>query len=353
MAAQILSFDAILSSVKAGKVSPIYLLQGAEGYFIDEIVSAFENLLPRDEWQFNRHVLYAPRVDIREVADICRRFPLMSDYQVVILKEAQAARADQLDKLVKYIENPSPTTVLVIAARGGELKGKLPGAVKKRDDAVFFEAKKISESMLQIMVKDFINKRGLNVQPKALEMLVEYIGVDLSRMYNELNKLVGVLGQGAMVTPESIEHHIGYSKSFNVTELLDALAERNAEKVYRIADYFAANPKSVPLVLASASIFGFFSDLLITYFAKDKSERGLMGALGLKWPSQLKRINIARARYNAFQVIEIIRAIRKFDVQSKGVGSRRNEHELFRELMFHILNAPGQLFPDRAYTVKI
>ncbi|MDE6397118.1 MAG: DNA polymerase III subunit delta [Muribaculaceae bacterium] len=353
MAAQTLSFEAILSSVKAGKVSPVYLLQGTEGYFIDEIVKVFENLLPQDEWTLNRHILYAPRVDIREVVDICRRFPLMSDYQIVILKEAQSARADQLDKLVKYIESPSPTTVLVIASRGDVLKGKLPGAVKKCDEAVFFESKKIDPSVLPTAVKDFINKRGLNVQPKALEMLVEYIGADLSRMYNELDKLIAILGQGAMVTPEAIERHIGYSKSFNIFELTDALAARDAERIYRIADYFAANPKAVPLPLATAHIYDLFSNVLITYFAKDKSERGLMAALGLKWPSLLKRINIARSKYNAFQAIEIIRAIRSFDVQSKGIGSRKNEHELFRELMFHILTAPGQLFPDRAYNVTI
>ena len=353
MAAQNLSFEAILSSVKAGKISPVYLIQGTEGYFIDEIVKVFENLLPQDEWSLNRHILYAPRVDIREVADICRRFPLMSDYQVVILKEAQAARADQLDKLVKYVENPSPTTVLVIASRGEVLKGKLPGTVSKSDGGVVFESKKIDPSVLPAAVKDFINKRGLNVQPKALDMLAEFIGADLSRMYNELGKLIGILGEGAMVTPEAIERHIGYSKSFNVYELLDALAAKDANKVYRISDYFAANPKAVALTVAIGSIFDLFSSVLITYFAKDKSERGLMAALGLKYPSHLKRINIARSKYNAFQAIEIIRAIRLFDVQSKGVGSRRNEHERFRELMFHILTAPGQLFPSRAYSVKI
>lgn len=349
MAAQNLSFENLRASLKAGNIRPVYLLQGEEGYFIDELVKDFERLLPEEEWQLNRYVLYAPRVEIREVVDTCRRFPLMSDYQVVILKEAQAARADQLDKLVKYIESPSETTVFVIASRGADIKGKLATAIKKMDDAVIFQSKKVNEPALASMIRDMINARGLNVQPKALEMLVEFIGTDMSRMYNELDKLIGILGPGAMVTPESIERHIGYSKSYNVYELIDALAVRDAAKVYRIADYFAANPKVVPLVMASASIFGFFSDLLITYFAKDKSERGLMGALGLKWPTQLKRINTARSKYNAFQVIEIIRAIRRFDVQSKGVGSRQNEHDLFRELMFHILTAPGELFPTRAY----
>lgn len=353
MAAQSLSYENIRSAIAAGKVSPIYLLQGEEGYFIDRLVEMFEELLPEDERQFNRYIFYAPRVEMREVVDTCRRFPLMSDYQVVIVKEAQAARADQLDRLVKYIESPSATTVLVIASRGADLKGKLPAAIRKCDDAVLFQSARISESALPGHIRSFINARGLNVQPKALDMLVEYIGADLSRMYNEVDKLITILGTGAMVTPESIERHIGYSKTFNIYELIDALAVRDATRVYRISDYFAANPKAVPLVLATATLFGFFSDLLVTYFAKDKSERGLMAALGLKWATPLKRINTARSRYNAYQVIEIIRALRSFDVKSKGVGSRQNEHDLFRELMFHILNAPGQLFPDRAYSVTI
>lgn len=346
MPARNLTFEPLRTSLRNRNFSPIYILHGEEGFFIDALLRDFETILPEEERDFNQSVLYAPRTDISMVSEVAKRVPMMSDFQVVILKEAQAVRADELDKLTKYVENPSPSTILVVAGRGAVLKGKMLAAAKKSDKVVIFEAKKVSDRDLPGYIQNHINNRGLNVQPKALEMLREYIGSDLSRLYNEIDKLMTILGSGATVTPEAIEQHIGYSKSYNAFELVDALAARDAARVYRIADYFRANPKAVPLVLATSSIFSFFSDLLITYFVKDKSERGLMTALGIKWPIQMRKFNVGRTKYNAFQVIEIIRAIRNFDRSSKGVGSRRNEHELFRELMFHILTAPGNLFPE-------
>lgn len=345
MAAKTIAFEPLRTSIKSRKFSPVYVLHGEEGYFTDALLRDFENILTDDEKEFNQTVIYAPRTDLERVPGLCRRIPMMSDLQVVIIKEAQGVRATDLNVLVKYLANPSPSTVLVVSARGAALKGDFLSAAKKSDNVVLFESKKVRDNELSGYIQSYINGRGLNVQPKALEMLREFIGTDLSRLYNEIDKLISILGPGANVTPEAVEQHIGYSKSFNAYELVDALAARDTQRVFRIADYFRANPKSVPLVMATASVFSFYSDLLITYFAKDKSERGLMNVLGLKWPVQMKKFNVARTRYNAFQVIEIIRAIRAFDRQSKGNGSRRNEHELFRELMFHIFTAPGNLFP--------
>lgn len=345
MAAKTVTYDQLRTAIKGRKFSPVYVLHGEEGYFNDALLRDFENVLPDDEKEFNLTVAYAPRIDLEKLPTMCRRIPMMSDRQVVILKEAQSVRATDLNVLVKYLSSPSPSTVLVVSARGALLKGDFLSAAKKSDNVVLFESKKVRDNDLPAYIQDYIKRRGLNVAPKALEMLREYIGSDLSRLYNEIDKLISILGPGSMVTPEAIEQHIGYSKTFNAFELVDALAMRDEKRVYRIADYFRANPKAVPLVMATASIFAFYSDLLITYFVKDKSDRGLMDALGLKWPVQLRKFTVARTRYNAFQVIEIIRAIRSFDRQSKGAGSRRNEHDLFRELMFHILTAPGNLFP--------
>jgi DNA polymerase-3 subunit delta len=175
-------------------------------------------------------------------------------------------------------------------------------------------------------------------------MLTEFVGTDLSRLYNEIDKLIGILGPGATITDEAIEHHIGFSKDYNSFELVDALACRDNTKVFRIANYFRANPKAASLVMVNAVLFNYFSDLLTLFFEKDKSERALMAAVGARVSIQFKKFSLGMRNYNAFQVIEIIRAIRRFDVQSKGGGSRQNEHDLFRELMFHILTAPGNLF---------
>lgn len=271
MPAKTLGFEPLRTAIRNRNFARVYVLHGEEGYFIDALVREFENILPEDCRDFDQSVLYAPRIDLGTVTEIAKRVPMMSDFQVVILKEAQAVRADQLDKLTKYVQSPSPSTILVIAGRGEVLKGKMLAAAKKSDDAVIFESKKVSDRDLPGYIQSHINSRGLNVQPKALEMLGEYIGSDLSRLYNEIDKLMTILGKGATITPESIEQHIGYSKSYNAFELVDALAARDAARVYRITDYFRSNPKAVPLVMATASVFSFFSDLLITFLSRTKA----------------------------------------------------------------------------------
>ena len=324
----------------------VYVLHGEEGFYIDELVKAFENVMPEADREFNQYVIYATRVTPDVILDTARRLPMMSDRQLVIVKEAQSARADQLDRLAEYVLAPNPSTVLVLASRGAKVKGaKLQAALRKSKEAVVFASATVPEWKLQDTVKAHIQARGVNVQPKALAMLADFIGTDLSRMYNEVDKLLNILGPGATVTPEAVEQHVGVSRSFNAFELVDALANKDMARCQRISRYFLSNPKAVAPVMLTAAIFSFFSDLCVTYFVKDKSERGLMDALGLKSAFPLKRINAARTRYNAYQCIEVIRVIRKFDAESKGIGSRRDPFDLLDELVFRIITAPGNLFP--------
>lgn len=346
MAANAVTYQSLLAQIGKGDLRPVYLLHGDEGYFIDELVKAFEHVLSDEEKEFNQYILFAPQTAPQEVVDICRRYPMMADRQIVILKECQSARADQLDKLAKYILEPSPQTVLVICARGEKAKGRAMLDAVKKSGAVVFESKKIADYNLPQYIQQFINSRGLNVQPKALEMLKEYIGTDLSRMYNELDKLINILGAGATVTPESVERNIGYSKDYNAFELVDALAAKDAARAMRIVGYFRANPKAVPMVMLTPTLFNFYQDLLIVFSERDKSDRNLQLALGLKSPYGLRKFTIARQHYNAWQAIEAIRAIRRFDAQTKGVGSRRDEYDLLDELIFRLLTAPGHLFPN-------
>lgn len=342
MAAPAVTFDSLCRQLANRQYSPVYLLHGEEGYYLDELVSRFENILTEEEREFNLHVLYAPETEPGAIMDLCMQYPMMADRQVVIVKEAQAIPAAKLNQLHRYVSAPSETTVLVICCRGAQAKGKeLLAAVKT--NGVNFESKKLTDYNAPAVIAEFIKAKGLKADQKALEMLRDFVGTDLSRLYNEIDKLTTALGPGATVTAEAVEKNIGMSKDYNNFELVDAIAVKDFEKTFRIAEYFRANPKNNPLVLSAATIFAFFADLLAAYYCTDKSDQGMMAELKLRSTYQLRRYRTAMQRYNAFQIIEIIAAIRRYDAMSKGVGSRQTDHQLFRDLLFHILTAPGNI----------
>ncbi len=336
------SFSDIKKAIASGQLAPVYILHGEEGYYIDELTARFESLVPESERDFNLYTIYAPETEPDIVAATCRRYPMMADRQVVILKEAQAARADQINRLHAYVANHNKATVLVICFRGAQAKGKdLLAAAKKT--GVIFESKKLNDKTIGPAVTSIIRDLGLNIEEKGLSMLRDYIGTDVSKMHNELNKLAMILGKGAMVTPESIERNIGISKDYNNFELVDAIAAKDTAKIFTIINYFRSNPKKNPAILTVAAVFGYFSNLLIVHFTRDKSQASLMGVLDIKWPVQLRRYETGMRNYNAYKTIEIISAIRDFDVKSKGVGSRQSEFDLLHQLMYHIVTAPGRI----------
>ena len=234
MAAQAVTFESLKSQLAKRQYAPIYLLHGEEGYYIDALVKIFEQILPPEERDFNMYTMYAPEVTPDTVMDACRRYPMMSEYQVVILKEAQAIRADQLNRLHLYASQPSPTTIFVICCRGAVAKAKDLIAQIKKNNGVIFLSEKIKEHNALNFISSYIKIKGLNAEHKALEMLRDYIGTDLSRLYNEIDKLALILGKNATITPESIERNIGVSKDFNNFELVDALSQRNANKAFSI-----------------------------------------------------------------------------------------------------------------------
>ncbi|MDE7126060.1 MAG: DNA polymerase III subunit delta [Muribaculaceae bacterium] len=337
-----LTYEALCKQLALKQYSPVYLLHGEEGYFTDALLDKFEHIVPEEEKAFNQYVLYAPDTDIDRVIDLCRRCPMMSERQVVILKEAQAINALTLNRLHSYVSHPTPSTVLVIACRGAIAKGKdLLAAVHK--NGTIFESKKIRDAGAESLITERLRQHRFIPDAKAVAMIREHVGTDLSRLFNEADKLAALLPPGAKVTPEIVEKHIGVSKDYNNFELIDAIAARDGGRAFRIAEYFAANPKNNSAIASAAMLFGFFSDLLICQFSPDKSERGLMDALHAKSAWSLKKFQTGMSRYNAWQSIEIIGALRDFDRKCKGKGSRQGEHALFRELIFHILNAPGKI----------
>lgn len=333
------TFKDIKQQIAASKTAPIYILHGPEGYYVDELVKAFEALIPEEARDFNLYVLYATQTTPEQVQEACMRYPMMTDRQVVILKEAQAVKSDFLEKLTAYAEHPNPQTVLVIAGRGDKVTGAKFLKAARASGAVVFETPKLYDNKVGPMIESLVRNEGLSIDQKALAMLIDHVGTDLSRIINEVTKLKTALPSGGAITPQVVEKLIGVSKDFNNWELVDAIALRDTAKIYRIADYFQANPKQNPAIVTGIAIFGFFAKLLLAIYSPDKSEAGIAGAIGARpYSGELKRITAGMRSYNAWQVINAISACRRFDVRAKGIGSRADEFSLLRELLFTILN---------------
>lgn len=342
MATATVSFEELRRTIAARDLRPVYLIHGEEGYYIDRLIADFEALVPEEDRDYALTEVYGPQIQAAAVIDICRQIPMMSDRQVVILKEAQTIPAAEIDKLLRYFAAPSASTVFVVAGRGGAVRSKKFAEAVRKAGGVVFTSRRPAEWQLPPLISAYIKEKGLSAEPKALDMLRDFIGTDLSRMYNEVDKLAFILGPRAMVTAEAVERNVGISKDYNNYELLDAVARRDINKIFRISAYFAANPKQNPFPVTAATLFGFFADLLVAFYAPDRSDRTIKGELGLTSEMALKRIRTGMNSYNPFQVIDILHAIRRYDRMSKGLGSRRDPYDLLHELLFRITTTTGR-----------
>lgn len=310
----------IVNDIKAGNIKPIYFLMGEEPYYIDKLTEYMEaNLLSEEEKGFNQTVLYGRDVTIDDIVSTAKRYPMMAERQVVIVREAQEL-SRSIDKLESYAENPMPTTVLIIAYKYKTLdkRKKLVKFLDKK--GLVYESKKLYENQVGDWLKRVLAGKKLNIEPKAAAMLVDFLGTDLSKIANELDKLAIILPQGSTITPELIEENIGFSKDFNVFELRKAIGERNVKKAYQIAQYFADNPKDNPLVLTVGQTFGFFIQLLKYHGLKDRSPKNVASALGIN-PFFVKEYDVAIKNYPMKKVSQIVASLRDIDVKSKGVGA--------------------------------
>jgi DNA polymerase-3 subunit delta len=341
--AETATYTTICRDLRANRPAPVYLLHGEEGYYIDALVKQFEELVPESERDFDLTVMYAPELDSpMSVVNACKRYPMFGGRQVVIVKEVQTQGANFLNALAQYAATPAPTTVLCLCCRGQQAKGADFLKALRNGGGINFESKKVTDRNVASVVTEFIKERQLSVDQKALTMLCDFVGTDLSRIYNEVNKLTITLGKGAMITPEAVERNIGISKDYNNFEFLSAIATRDEAKALTILYYFRANPKNNPVQVISVVLFNYFANLLTAYYAPDRSDHGLMEALGLRWPGQLREIKAGMTNYGPWQVIEIINLIRRFDCASKGNGSRQGPYELLFDLTLHILHPLGQ-----------
>jgi DNA polymerase-3 subunit delta len=328
----------ITIDIKAGNLKPIYFLMGEEPYYIDKLTEFIEqNVLEEHERDFNQSILYGRDVTMEDVIGTAKRFPMMADRQVVVVREAQEL-SRTIDKLEAYADNPQPTTVLVFAYKYKTLD-KRKKITKLLDKVgVVYESKKLYENQVGDWIKRVLSGQGYSIENKAVAMLVEFLGTDLSKINNELEKLKIILPKGHTFTPNDIEENIGFSKDFNNFELRKAIGEKNQVKAYQIIDYFSQNPKDNPLVVTTGLVFGFFSQLLQYHGLKDKSQANAAKVLKVN-PYFVKDYEVAFRNYPMKKVSAIVAALRTLDVKSKGVGAAStSQHDLLKELLITIFN---------------
>lgn len=334
-----MSFEQIKKDIEARKFHPVYLLMGDESYYIDQLTDHFlEKILPESEKDFNQTILYGSESDAASVITMARSFPMMSDYQLIIVKEAQSLK--KIEELELYTKNPLSSTILVLNYKNGVLdkRKKLYSSIEK--NGVIFESKKIPEYRMPAFVTSYVASKGLGIDPKSAQLLTDFLGNDLSKVTNEIEKLtLSIPASEKRITAELIERNIGISKDFNNYELLKALIEKDILKVNRIAEHFEKNPKNNPYIVTLSVLFNFFSNLMVCYWAKDKSENGIAAELGFKNSYQAKDYVSALKKYNAFKCMDIVSLLRQYDAKGKGVdNSSTSTGELLRELLFKIMH---------------
>lgn len=332
-----MTFEAINKELDEKKFRPIYFLMGEEPYFIDQLVNRLENeVLDEAEKGFNQSVLYGKDVKAEDVVSEAKRFPMMSERQVVVVKEAQHIR--NIEDLKSYADQPQPSTVLVIAYKYKKLDKRKALSKSLAKNHVLFESKKLYDNQVADWVSKMVRNGGYKISPKAVALLLEFVGSDLGRMQQEIDKLMLVVEKGGDISADVIERNIGISKDYNNFELQKALAEGNVVKANKIAHYFAQNPKDNPLVMTISLIFSYFTKVIQVHTHAGMSPNELAGVLRVN-PFFVKDYIAASKRYNLNKCLRIIGYLREADGRSKGLGGGDISHEdILREMLFKILH---------------
>lgn len=339
MAKAEITYEEVVRSVKKRDFKPVYYLMGEESYYVDKISDYIvETVLTEDQRDFNLSVFYGSDVTVADVLMAAKRYPMMSDYQVVVVKEAQ--QLGNLDALSEYLRSPQKSTVLVFCHKNGTLDRRKAAAGAIENSGVLFESKKLKDAQLRSFIVSCVNRKKLTIDEKSVELLADFVGSDLNRMAAEVEKLALTMPEGqSRILPEQIERNIGISKEFNNYELRSALLVRDVMKVNRIANYFDKNPKTNPIQMTLATLFNFYSNLMLAHYAPDKTEKGVAEQLGFRQTWQAKEYVQGLKVYSARKTMNIISAIRTTDAKSKGIDNKSaTSGELLRDLLFFILH---------------
>jgi DNA polymerase-3 subunit delta len=332
------NYEEIISDLKKRIFKPVYFLAGEEPYYIDLITDYIEtNVLPEAEKSFNQVVIYGEDATVPSIIETSRRFPMMASHQVVIVKEAQTVK--KIEDIVIYVEKPMPSTILVInyKYKAIDKRTKLYKALETH--ALYFESARLRDYQVPAWIERYLMTKGIKTDPSASAMLTEYLGTDLHKIVNELDKLIITLPQGKpAITTALIEKNIGISKDYNNFELQKAVGEKNILKANMIVHYFSNNPKDNPITLSISSLFSYFTKLLTYHYLADKSKNNVAAVLKVN-PYFVKDYELSASKYNVSKTVMVISLLRTYDMKSKGYGDVSSEPgDLLKELVFKILH---------------
>lgn len=330
----------IIASIRKGDCAPVYILMGEEAYYIDLIVENLEKyVIDENDKDFNYNVFFGNDSDVDYVVAAAQQFPVMAPRKLVILKEGQSMMQakSQIERFAAYVRRPNMNTVFVIVYKGEPFAqtSKLMKAAKE-SGAIVFRSDVPRDYELEAHVRDYCSGRRVAIEEKALKMLCEYIGAPLSKLFGEVNKLIGIRGGEGRITSDDVEKNIGISKDYNNFELINALSAKDYPKAIRIVNYFESNPKSNPTVVTTGVIFNFFSNIVTAHYLSDKSDESLKSEFGFRSQVQLRGLKDGMRNYPPLKAVNAIHHIREFDSKSKGIGSYLNEYDLMREMIFKL-----------------
>ena len=333
------SFENILLDLKNKIYFPVYFLDGEESYFIDVISDFIEkNVLSDLEKEFNQTIIYGKDIDIPTLISYARRFPMMSNYQVIIVKEAQDL--NKIEELEPYVLNPLESTLLVLCYKYEKFDRRRTLCKSIEQKGILFESAKIYDNKIPDWIGEYVRKRNYSISTKACFLLAEFLGNDISKIVNEISKLIINIPERQEITEEYVEKNIGISKDYNVFELQKALGRKEVLKANQIINYFAANPRENPLVKVIPLLFSYFSKVLIYHHLKDKSRNNVAAALSIN-PFFVMDYQQATANYSSAKITSVISLLREYDLKAKGVdssGTSFPDGELMKELIFRILH---------------
>ena len=335
------TYSSIMKELQSGQFRPVYYLMGEESYYIDKICDYIaEHALQPEERDFNQTIMFGSDVNASQIADAARRYPMMAERQVVIVKEAQNLK--NTDALEKYIKQPLTSTVLVICHKNGKIDGRKRELVKAIQQAgVLFESQKLKERDLPTFIENYAKQKNAAIDPKSTQLIADAIGADLSRLVSELEKvLLSLPEENKKITPQVVEDRIGVSKDFNGFELRDAIVNKNVFKANQIVKYFEKNPKAGSIYSFLPMLFNYFQNLMLAYYAPQKgSQEGVAEWLELRSPWAAKDYMTGMRNFSAMKTMQIISKLREIDAKSKGLDNPNTPpEELMKELIFFILH---------------